>query len=122
MREFADRRRVQDSRRDEFPALDVRRSAGPRRCGILFRKSRAGRAALELLDEIPDLDAIVTPVGGGGLISGTAIAAQHLRPGTRVIGVEPELGNDVFLSMAAGKRVEIAPPETIADGLRTPSP
>jgi threonine dehydratase len=81
-----------------------------------------GTAALELLEEVPDLDAVVAPVGGGGLSSGSSIAAKHLRPGIRVFGVEPELGNDVYLSLKAGKRVEIAPPETIADGLRTPSP
>jgi threonine dehydratase len=81
-----------------------------------------GTAALELLEEVPNLDALVAPIGGGGLMSGCSIAAKHLRPGIRVIGVEPESGNDVFLSLAAGKRVEIPPPETIADGLRTPIP
>jgi threonine dehydratase len=64
----------------------------------------------------------VTPVGGGGLISGCSIAAQYLRPGIRVIGVEPEKGNDVHLSLRTGTRVEIPPPDTIADGLRTPVP
>lgn len=80
-----------------------------------------GTTALELLQEVPDLDAIVAPIGGGGLMSGCSIAAKHLRPEIRVIGVEPELGNDAYLSLAAGKRIEIAPPETIADGLRTPA-
>jgi threonine dehydratase len=81
-----------------------------------------GTTALELLEEVPDLDALVVPIGGGGLIAGCSIAAQHLRPGIRVIGVEPENGNDVFLSLQAGARVEIPPPDTIADGLRTPVP
>jgi threonine dehydratase len=81
-----------------------------------------GTTALELLEEVPDLDAIVAPVGGGGLVSGCSIAAKHLRPGIRMIGVEPEAGNDVFLSLASGRRIEVPPPETIADGLRTPSP
>lgn len=81
-----------------------------------------GTAALELLDEVPDLDAILAPIGGGGLMSGSSIAAKALRPGIRVIGVEPEKGNDMYLSLAAGKRVEIPPPDTIADGLRTPIP
>jgi threonine dehydratase len=81
-----------------------------------------GTAALELLEAIPDLDALVAPIGGGGLISGCSIAAKHLRPGIRVIGVEPADGNDTFLSLAQGRRVEIPPPATIADGLRSPSP
>ena len=54
-------------------------------------------------------------------MSGSSIAAKSLKPGIRVIGVEPEAGNDAFLSLAAGKRVEVRPPETIADGLRTPA-
>jgi len=81
-----------------------------------------GTAALELMEEVPDLDALVAPIGGGGLMSGCSIAAKHLRPAIRVIGVEPEKGNDAFLSLAAGKRVEVPPPDTIADGLRTPVP
>ncbi len=81
-----------------------------------------GTTALELLEEVPDLDALVVCIGGGGLISGSTIAARHLQPKIRIFGVEPEIGNDAFLSLAAGKRVEIAPPDTIADGLRTPSP
>jgi threonine dehydratase len=79
-----------------------------------------GTAALELLEEVPDLDAIVVPIGGGGLMSGCSIAAKHLNPGIRVIGVEPVTANDAALSLAQGRRVEIAPPETIADGLRVP--
>jgi threonine dehydratase len=81
-----------------------------------------GTAALELLEEVPDLDALVAPIGGGGLMSGCSIAAKQLRPGIRVIGVEPEKGNDAFLSLQAGKRIEVPPPDTIADGLRTPVP
>lgn len=81
-----------------------------------------GTTALELLQEIPDLDALVVPIGGGGLMSGCSIAAKHVRPNIRLIGVEPEAGNDVFLSLAAGHVVEVPPPETIADGLRTPAP
>src|ERR1700720_2857509 len=76
-----------------------------------------GTAALELLEEVPDLDALVAPIGGGGLMSGCSIAAKHLRAGIRVIGVEPEKGNDAFLSLQAGKRVEVPPPDTIADEL-----
>jgi threonine dehydratase len=79
-----------------------------------------GTVALELLEEVPDLDAIVVPIGGGGLMAGCSVAAQALRPGIRVIGVEPEAANDAALSLEAGRRIEIAPPETIADGLRVP--
>ncbi|HEY1758046.1 MAG TPA: pyridoxal-phosphate dependent enzyme [Bryobacteraceae bacterium] len=81
-----------------------------------------GTTALELIEEIPGLDALVVPVGGGGLISGCSIVAKSLRPGIRVIGVEPADANDTALSLAAGKRVEIPPPESIADGLRSPAP
>ena len=81
-----------------------------------------GTVALELLDEVGPLDAIVVPVGGGGLIAGTAIAAKGLRPGIEVIGVEPEAGNDTFLSLAAGERVTIEVPRTIADGQAAPTP
>jgi threonine dehydratase len=81
-----------------------------------------GTAALELLEEYPDLDAIAAPLGGGGLLSGTLVVAKALRPGIRVFGVEPELANDWSLSLRAGERVGIAPPPTIADGLRTPIP
>jgi threonine dehydratase len=81
-----------------------------------------GTTALELLEEVPDLDALVVPIGGGGLISGCSIAAHAMKPGLRIIGVEPADGNDTSLSLAAGKRVEISPPGTIADGLRAPSP
>jgi threonine dehydratase len=81
-----------------------------------------GTAALELLDETPDLDALVIPIGGGGLISGSAIAAHAIRAGIRVFGVEPEQGNDTLLSLRAGSRVEIPLPETVADGLRATKP
>jgi threonine dehydratase len=81
-----------------------------------------GTAALELLEEVPDLDAIVTCVGGGGMTAGCAVIAKSINPRIRIFGAEPELANDTFLSIQAGKRVEIAPPETIADGLRSPSP
>jgi threonine dehydratase len=75
-----------------------------------------GTAALELLDEVGDLDALVVPVGGGGLIAGSATAAKGLQPGIRVVGVEPEAGDDTKRSLAAGERVTIPVPRTIADG------
>ena len=81
-----------------------------------------GTATLELLEETPELDALIVPLGGGGLLSGSAIIAQEVRSGIRVFGVEPEAGNDYYLSRKAGQRVSIPPPETIADGLRSPKP
>ena len=81
-----------------------------------------GTAALELLAEKPDLDAVFVPVGGGGLLAGTAIAAKAHNSQIRVFGVEPELASDWYQSLKAGKRIAIPPPLTIADGLRTPSP
>jgi threonine dehydratase len=81
-----------------------------------------GTAALELMEQAPDLDALVVCIGGGGLISGCSIAAKALNPKIRVFGVEPADGNDTYLSLAAGKRMEIPPPATIADGLRAQMP
>ena len=77
-----------------------------------------GTAALELLQEIPDLDALITPASGGGLLSGTAIAAKSLRPGIRVIGAEPRNADDAYRSLASGKIELAASTETMADGLR----
>jgi len=76
-----------------------------------------GTATLELLDSIPDLDLIITPVGGGGLLSGTAIAAKGLKPGIRVIAGEPELADDAHRSMKAGSIIPSQNPKSIADGL-----
>ncbi len=81
-----------------------------------------GTAALELLEDVPDLDALVVCVGGGGLLSGSALAAKGIRPKIRVFGAEPEQANDTYLSLKAGHRVAIPPPDTIADGLRPPKP
>jgi threonine dehydratase len=79
----------------------------------------AGTAALELLEEVPNLDAIVCPVGGGGFFSGTCLAARGINPSIELWGVEPELGNDMQQSVAAGSIITIPPPATIADGLQT---
>ena len=75
-----------------------------------------GTAALELLEEVGALEALVVPVGGGGLIAGSATAAKGLQPGIRVIGVEPAAGDDTKRSLEAGERVRIPVPRTIADG------
>jgi threonine dehydratase len=81
-----------------------------------------GTAALELLEQAPDLDALVVCIGGGGLISGCATAAKALLPNLRVYGVEPAGANDTYLSFREGRRVEIAVADTIADGLRAQKP
>ena len=78
-----------------------------------------GTAALELLQELPGLDAVVAPVGGGGLLSGTAIAARSLRLSLRVFGAEPKGADDAQRSLAAGHIIAQDNPRTIADGLRT---
>ncbi|GGR83367.1 serine/threonine dehydratase [Streptomyces humidus] len=81
-----------------------------------------GTAALELLEEAGELDALLAPVGGGGLIAGSATAVKGTRPRVRVVGVEPEAGDDTKRSLEAGRRIEIPVPRTIADGqaLHTP--
>jgi threonine dehydratase len=81
-----------------------------------------GTAALELLEDVPDLDALVVPIGGGGLIGGCAVAAKGLSPQIRIFGVETEGADDVRQSVERGERVTIPPPATIADGIRTTSP
>ena len=78
-----------------------------------------GTAALELIEEVGTLDALLVCVGGGGLISGCAVAARHLLPGVAVYGVEPEAGNDTQLSLQRGEIVRIDTPRTIADGAQT---
>jgi len=77
-----------------------------------------GTAALELLSEVPDLDVISTPVGGGGLIGGTALAAKGMSSKIRVIGAEPEQADDAYQSFRSGERRAVNAPQTIADGLR----
>ena len=81
-----------------------------------------GTTALELLADVKGLDVLVTPVGGGGLIAGCSTVTRALSPDMRVIGVEPEAGDDTARSFATGTRVQIDVPRTIADGLQTTSP
>ena len=78
-----------------------------------------GPAALELLEQAGPLDVVITPIGGGGLASGTGIAVKSLSPGTRVIGVEPARADDAMRSMISGKIESSGDPKTMADGLRT---
>ena len=82
----------------------------------------AGTATAELMEEVPDLDFLLVPVSGAGLIAGSATAARHLRPDITVYGVEPETANDTALSLQKGERVSIGIPRTIADGLQVGSP
>ena len=81
-----------------------------------------GTAAWELCRQQPELDTLVVPLGGGGLLAGSLIAAKELLPGVRIFGVEPEVADDWHLSLRAGERIEIASPPTMADGLRTTKP
>jgi threo-3-hydroxy-L-aspartate ammonia-lyase len=78
-----------------------------------------GTAALELLEEVGQLDTLLVCLGGGGLISGCAVAAKHLNPNIKVIGVEPEAGNDAQQSKRANRIIKIDTPATIADGAQT---
>ncbi|TFG91696.1 MAG: threonine/serine dehydratase, partial [Myxococcales bacterium] len=82
----------------------------------------AATGAVELLEEVPDLDALVVCVSGGGLIGGWATAARHLRPGMKVYGAEPETADDTKRSLDTGARVEVRENPTIADGLRVVTP
>ncbi|NUP38415.1 MAG: threo-3-hydroxy-L-aspartate ammonia-lyase [Streptomyces sp.] len=81
-----------------------------------------GTAALELLEETEELDALIVPVGGGGLIAGSATAAKGLHPRIRVLGVEPEAGDDTKRSLEAGRRISVPVPRTIADGQALDTP
>jgi len=80
-----------------------------------------GTAAWELIEETGPLDLLLVPVGGGGLLSGSALAAKHLLPDCRVVGVEPRAGDDGVRSFKAGRLMKVENPDTIADGARTPS-
>ena len=79
-----------------------------------------GTAAVELLEDVPELDVVIAPVGGGGLLSGTAIAAKGMKPGIRVLGAEPANADDAKRSFASGQVEPVSSAVTIADGLRTP--
>lgn len=78
-----------------------------------------GTAALEFLEDVPALDVLMAPVGGGGLLSGTALVTAALSPSTRVIAAEPEAADDAYRSLQAGQILPALDPRTIADGLRT---
>ncbi len=81
-----------------------------------------GTCGLELLEEVPDLDCVITPCSGGGLFAGVSFAAKSLKPSIRCFPVEPETANDTQQSFIKGEIVRIPPPPTIADGLRVQSP
>jgi threonine dehydratase len=81
-----------------------------------------GTSGLELLEEVPDLDCIMTPCSGGGLFAGVSTAAKSLKPSIKCFAVEPDTANDTQQSVAKGDRVKIPPPPTIADGLRVQTP
>ncbi len=81
-----------------------------------------GTVGLEILEDAPETEMILAPIGGGGLISGIAVAAKGLNPRVKVVGVEPEASNCAYQSLKAGRIVDVGLPRTIADGLRTSKP
>ncbi|MFD1706617.1 threonine/serine dehydratase [Siminovitchia sediminis] len=87
-----------------------------------FIMAGQGTAGLEIIKQLDEIDEVYIPVGGGGLISGVATAIKESQPGIRIIGVEPAMANDTYLSFQQGKRVNIGGSQTIADGLRTSIP
>lgn len=115
-------------RLNDLPEVVVREAAEPTNGYVVPSfddpKIMAGQgtAALELLEEVSDLDLVIAPLGGGGLLSGTLMAVSGRSPKTKVIGVEPEGADDWVQSLAVGKRIMIDPPTTIADGVRTRQP
>ncbi|MEO8539491.1 MAG: pyridoxal-phosphate dependent enzyme [bacterium] len=112
----------------DLPEIVVRNAAKPTNAYIVpsfddpWIMAGQGTAGLELAQEVSDLDLVLAPLGGGGLLSGTVTAVKGISPTTRVIGVEPELADDWVQSLARGERVMIDPPATIADGVRTRQP
>jgi len=81
-----------------------------------------GTSGLEFVEEVPDLDSLLTPCSGGGLFAGVSSAAKYLKPSIRCFAVEPDTANDTQQSVEKGERVKISPPPTIADGLRVQKP
>src|SRR6185503_15820653 len=81
-----------------------------------------GTSGLELVEEVPDLDSVLTPCSGGGLFAGVSSAAKYLKPSIKCFAVEPDTANDTQQSIQKGERVKISPPPTIADGLRVQTP
>lgn len=81
-----------------------------------------GTSGLEFVEEVPDLESLLTPCSGGGLFAGVSSAAKFLKPSIRCFAVEPDTANDTQQSVAKGERIEIPPPPTIADGLRVQRP
>lgn len=112
----------------DLPEIAVREAAEPTSAYVVpsfddpYIMAGQGTAALELLQEVPDLDVVITPLGGGGLLSGTATAVRGLNSKARILGVEPEGADDWVQSLRSGERVMIDPPATIADGVRTRQP
>lgn len=112
------------------PTLDAREKAACEVCGRTgatfvppynHEAVIAGQAtaALELLEDVPDLDVVIAPVGGGGLLAGTALAVRHAAPSARTLGAEPAAADDARRSFKAGRLIPVEDPRTVADGLRT---
>ena len=107
-RESSLKRVIQDTKAHFIhPYNDVRIIAGQASC------------AKEIVEEIPDLDYLIAPVGGGGLLSGSALAVKYFSPNTKIIGAEPKGADDAWQSIQAGEIIPSSNPKTIADGLLT---
>ena len=87
-----------------------------------FIMAGQGTCGLEFVEEVPDMDSLLTPCSGGGLFAGVSTAAKGLKPSIRCFAVEPDTANDTQQSVEKGERVKISPPPTIADGLRVQTP
>ena len=81
-----------------------------------------GTIGLEIVEDLPDVDTVIVPIGGGGLISGISLAVKNLKPAAKVIGVEPERASSMYQSIQAGKIIRLTDTRTIADGLATREP
>jgi threonine dehydratase len=126
-REYGAQIVLYDRQRDDREAIARRISAESQRLLVppyddYEVMAGQGTAALELLQDVPSLDALLTPVGGGGLMAGCCVAAKSLFPAIEVYGVEPDTANDTFLSFQKGERTRIPPPPTLADGVRNLTP
>ncbi len=99
--------------------IEERKMIGVHSYADIFVKAGQGTMSLEILEDEPDMDIIVVPIGGGGMISGIAVGAKELKPSIKIIGIEPKTANRYTESLKANKAVQVTNINTIADGTRT---